>query len=115
MTWWRIEGKIPISRHALWKKVEEDKMIASKKPSYLPSSTPSPAVVATLDSNTTLPTLGGLLNTPSLDPSAPPPPLSIPSIPNAILKAGDYTQTCAFGYLRDPENGSNHYAKCRTG
>ncbi len=81
---------IPFTRHALWKKVEEDNVIASKTPGSLPSSTPSPTVVATLHSNTTRPTPGALLTNPPLDPSAPPPPLSIPSIPDAVLKAGDY-------------------------
>jgi len=95
MNGWRIEGMIPFTRHALWKKVEENAVIASNStpPGSLPSSTPSPDVVATLDSNTTLPNPGGLLATPPLDPSAP--PFSLPSIPDAVLKAGDYMRSCA--------------------
>jgi hypothetical protein len=53
-------------------------------------------VVAVLNFNTPLPTPGGLLTTPPLDPSAQPPPLSIPSIPaDAVLKDSDYMQSCA--------------------
>ncbi len=68
---WRYEGMIPFTRHALWNKVEEDEAKAAAKltiPGSLTSSTPSHAVVATLASDTTLPTQGGLLATPPLDP-----------------------------------------------
>jgi hypothetical protein len=101
MNGWRIEGMIPFTRHALWKKVEEDEVIAASKlttPSSLASSTPSPAVVAALAFDTTLPTPGGLrMTTPPLDPSLLPPlpPLRIQRIPEAVLFAGDYLQTCA--------------------
>ena len=71
MAGWRIEGMIPFTRHALWKKVEGDEVIAynSNTPGFLPSSTPSPAVVAALDSNTGLLTPGGMPTTNPLDPS----------------------------------------------
>ncbi len=75
MTWWRIEGMIPFTRHALWKKVEGDEVIAfnSNTPGSLPFSTPSLAVVAAIDSNTGLPTPGGMPTTHPLDPSTLPP------------------------------------------
>ncbi len=100
MAGWRIEGMIPFTRHALWKKVEEDEVKAASKlttPGSLTSSTSSLPVASALASDTTLPTPGGLmLNTPPLDPSMPPPPpLRIPRIPEAVLKARDYMQSCA--------------------
>ncbi len=82
MAGWRYEGMIPFTRHALWKKVEEDEVKAASKlttPGSLTSSTPSPAVVAALASETTLSTPGGLmLTSPPRDPSMPPPPMRIP-------------------------------------
>jgi hypothetical protein len=95
MTWWRIEGMIPFTRHALWKKVQQDEVIASNSTTtgIPPSSTPSPDTVEALASDATLPTPGGLLTTPPKDPSAP--SLRIPSIPDAVLIAGDYMQSCA--------------------
>ena len=86
MARWRIEGMIPFTRHALWKKVEEDEVMASSSntPASLPSSTPSSAVVDALGSNTTLPSPGGMLTTHPLDPSAPSPALRVKSIPDAV-------------------------------
>jgi len=77
ITRWRIEGMIPFTCHALWKKVQEDEVIASKSASNStttgtpPSSTPSPATVKALASDATFPTPSGLLITPPMDPSAP--------------------------------------------
>ena len=123
MTWWRIEGMIPFTRHALWKKVQEDEVIASKSASTstitgtLLSSTPSPSTVETLASDATIPSPGGLLTTPPKDPSAP--SLRIPSIPDAVIIVGDYMQSCtpaASGILDMEANimqnlRENEYAK----
>ena len=92
---WRIEGIIPFTRHALWKKMEEDEVNSASKHGSLPSSTPSPTVIAVLDSNATLQTPSG---THPLDPSAaihPSPALRIKSIPDAVLKANDYMRSYA--------------------
>ena len=100
MAGWRIEGMIPFTRHALWKKVEEDEVKAASKlttPGSLTSSTSSLAAA----SDTTLPTPGGpmlppFMAPPPLHPSMPPPPpLRIPRILEAVLKARDYLQSCA--------------------
>jgi len=97
MTGWRMEGMISFTRQALWKKVEEDEVIFASRftsAGSLPSSTPSPTLIAALDSNTTLCTPGGLPTTPPTDPSTLP-PLRIQRISEAVLIVGDYLQSCA--------------------
>ncbi len=88
---------IPFTRHALWKKVEEDEVNSTSNAGSLLSSTPSPTVAAALASNTTLPTPGEMRTTPPLDPSLLPPlpPLRILRIPETVLNVGDNLQTCA--------------------
>jgi len=89
---------IPFTHQALWKKVEDDEVISASKSTSagsLPSSTPWPTVIATIGSNTTLPTPGGLLTTHPLDLSAPSPALRIKFTPDAVLKAIDYMRSCA--------------------
>jgi hypothetical protein len=97
MARWRIEGMIPFTRHALWKKVEEDEVNSTSNAGSLLSSTPSPTVAAALASNTTLPTPGEMRIAPPLGPSLLPPlpPLRILRISEAVLIVGDYMQTCA--------------------
>jgi hypothetical protein len=100
---WRIGGMLPFTRHALWKKEEEDEVNSASKPDSLPSSNPTPTVIAVLESNTTLQTPSG---THPLDPSAPSPALRIKYIPDAVHKASDYMRSCdpaASGGILDRE------------
>ena len=89
---WRIEGMILFTRHGLWKKVEEDEVNSASKHGSLPFSTPSPTVIAVLDSNATLQTPSGLLRTHPLDPSAASPALRIKYIPTPFSRPAT---TCA--------------------
>jgi hypothetical protein len=92
MDGWRVEGMIPFTRHALWRKVEECRLldnsfsILPSPGSLLPSLPSSPPK--------TSPSPDDLQATPLFDPSAsqpPPPPLRIITpFPVAVLEALDY-------------------------
>jgi len=113
---WRIKGMmIPFTRHALWKRVEEDEVNSASKIGSLPSSNPSPTVIAVLDSNATLQTPSGLLRTHPLDPSAPSPALRIKSIPDAHPQGHRLHALLRSGSLRDLGQGITCDAEYQSG
>jgi hypothetical protein len=96
MIGWRVEGMIPFTRHALWRKVEECRLMdnsfsLSASLGSLPHSLPS----SPLDPS---PSPDDLQATPPLAPSAilpPPPPLRNTPFPVGVLEAHDYMQSIA--------------------
>ena len=88
MAGWRVEGMIPFTRNALWRKLAEDELISSSNSTTI-GSLPSSALPS---SSTPADPF-----TPPLDPAAPSPapaPLSLPPIPNAVLEIRDYMLSC---------------------
>ena len=98
MAGWRLEGMIPLTRQALWRKVEECRLLdISFSISISPDSLPSLLPSLPLDPS---PSSDDLQATPPLAPSAPPPlapmpppPLRITPFLVAVLKALDYMQS----------------------
>ena len=97
MAGWRVEGMIPFTRQALWRKVEQCRLLdnsfsISISPGSLPPSLPSSLLVPT-------PSPDNLQATPPLASSAPPPlalpPLRPPPFPAAVSEAVDYMQSIA--------------------
>ena len=92
MAGWRVEGMIPFTRHALWRKVEECQLLDSSfsltaSPGSLPPSHSSSPQDKT-------PSPNNIQSTPPLAPSAPP-PLRSPPLPAAVSEALDYMQSIA--------------------
>ena len=97
MAGWRVEGMIPFTRHALWRKMDECRLLNSSfslsaSPGSLPPSQPSSPQEPPQDPD-------NLQATPPLAPSAPPPratpPLGTPPFPAAVTEALDYMQSIA--------------------
>ena len=90
MAGWRVEGMIPFTRNALWRKIAEDELISSS------NSTTIGSLLLSSGALPSAPTPADPL-TPPLDPAAISSsitPLSVPPIPNAVLEARDYMMSC---------------------
>jgi hypothetical protein len=93
MTRWRVEGMIPITRHALWRKVEECRLLNSSfSLSISPGSLPASLSSSPQDPS---PSPDDMQATHPLAPSAPPPPppMRISPFPVAVLEAQDCMQS----------------------
>ncbi len=92
MAGWRVEGMIPFTRHALWRKVEADRStdnsfsLSASTGSLPPSQTSS-----ALDDMQATPSLASSATPPLAPP--PPPPLRISPFPVAVSEALDYMQS----------------------
>ena len=90
MAGWRVEGMIPFTRNALWRKLAEDELDSSSNSTTIGSL---PWSSGDLPSASSLANPGAL--SPPLDPAAISiAPLSLPSIPNAVLEVRDYMLSC---------------------
>ena len=82
MTVWRVEGLIPFTCIALWRKIEEDELNSSSNSTTIGSLPWSSGALTPVDPG-------------SLSSGSPArAPLSFPPIPNAVLEARDYMVSC---------------------
>jgi len=102
MAGWRVEGMIPFTRHALWRKVEECRLmgrsisLSTSPGSLAPSQPPSPHdPYPSPDNLQAATTLSPLPQPPQPLAPPPPPPLQIPPFPVAVPEAVDYMQSIA--------------------
>ena len=88
MAGWRIEGVIPFTRHALWKKVEEDEVIPPVLNSFACRGR-SPRLQHRVSNSGR-----DADNTSMYASTMPPLPLRIQRFPEAVIIAIDYLQSC---------------------